>query len=306
MRRDRETQLLLLMPPLTGGPTEPRCYGSPARPVMKREVSRVSAQSAYEKLLHEVVDDIFHSEAEVEAEEKDDKVVKVSLKKSAYMSEDVEQKLQLGGADPYGLLELEDKRWRASADEIRRNYRRLVLQHHPDKKVAVATEVAKDDKAEPHATSEEEGEEEDSAFKLLSTAWDLLGSATRRRAFDSVDYFNDDLPQAFCRGKSFYRTFAGPFARQAKFSEVPNAPSLGNDDTPYLQVVAFYRFWQNFRSWRDFSLLTEQDLCNAEDREERRWMQRQNKNMTDRIKRDELKRVQASHASTDPSDLTPL
>jgi len=191
MRRDRETQLLLLMPPLTGGPTEPRCYGSPARPVMKREVSRVSAQSAYEKLLHEVVDDIFHSEAEVEAEEKDDKVVKVSLKKSAYMSEDVEQKLQLGGADPYGLLELEDKRWRASADEIRRNYRRLVLQHHPDKKVAVATEVAKDDKAEPHATSEEEGEEEDSAFKLLSTAWDLLGSATRRRAFDSVDYFND-------------------------------------------------------------------------------------------------------------------
>ena len=33
-------------------------------------------------------------------------------KKSEYMTEEVEEKLGLAGADPYGLLELEDRRWK--------------------------------------------------------------------------------------------------------------------------------------------------------------------------------------------------
>ena len=70
-------------------------------------------------------------------------------------------------------------------------------------------------------------------------------------------------------------------------------PKLGDADTPYEEVADFYRFWQNLRSWRTFDLHTEHNLAEAEDREERRWMQRQNKNITDRIKRDEYKRVQA-------------
>jgi len=70
---------------------------------------------------------------------------------------------------------------------------------------------------------------------------------------------HQDLPQAFRKGKNFYRTFGPPFARQAKFSEVSNVPSLGNDNSPHQEVAAFYRFWQNLSSWRDFSLLTESD-----------------------------------------------
>ena len=42
---------------------------------------------------------------------------------------------QMGKKDPYDLLELEDLRWRATADDIRKSYRRLVLEHHPDKQV---------------------------------------------------------------------------------------------------------------------------------------------------------------------------
>ena len=74
---------------------------------------------------------------------------------------------------------------------------------------------------------------------------------------------------------------------------LPKVPKLGDEDTPYEQVADFYRFWQNLRSWRTFDLLTEHDAAEAQDREERRWMQRQNKNVTDRIKRDEYKRVMA-------------
>ena len=315
----RPPQLRLTYSPPPSSPLEPRCYGSPAKPTQKREVMRVQEHSACEQLarLRELQEaSTTHDSAEAEGEEEEQDTQKISTsKKSAYMTEEVEEKLGLAGADPYGLLELEDRRWKASQDEIRKAYRRLVLLHHPDKKAAEqATKApetppankAKASKKSAKATGEDdneerdegegeekEGEEEDGEFKLLSAAYELLGNAERRRAFDSVDYFNDDLPQAFRKGKDFYRTFRGGFARQAKFSEAPKPPSLGDDETPYEEVAAFYRFWQNLRSWRDFSLLTEHDLAAAEDREERRWMQRQNKNMCERIKKDEMRRVQA-------------
>ena len=38
-----------------------------------------------------------------------------------------------GETDPYRLLELEELRWRATQDDVRKAYRRLVLLHHPDK-----------------------------------------------------------------------------------------------------------------------------------------------------------------------------
>ncbi len=309
-------QLRLTYSPSKEGALEPRCYGSPAKMTQKKEVMRVQEHSACEQLarLRELQENLAAgngaNDGEAEGEEEYDTTAVKTTKKSSYMTEEVEEKLGLAGADPYGMLELEDRRWKASQDEIRKAYRRLVLQHHPDKKAAATAEQAKDPetpkkskKKDSKATGEDdeegegegeekEGEEEDSEFKLLSAAYELLGNAERRRAFDSLDYFNDDLPTAFRKGKDFYRTFRGGFARQAKFSEVPKAPGLGDEETPYEEVATFYRFWQNLRSWRDFSLLTEHDLAAAEDREERRWMQRQNKNMCERIKKDEMKRVQ--------------
>jgi len=313
-RADDEQPVLRLMPPPAGSPTEPRCYGSPAKPTMKREVTRVGRVSSYDQLMKASDEESKRDEsdeAEADGEDGEDGMVVRTNKKSSFMTDEVEEKLQLGGADPYGLLELQDKRWRASADDIRKSYRRLVLKHHPDKKASAVAEAqaaklereAKEKKKERESKErksngevveeEEEDSEEDSEFKLLSAAWDLLGNVERRRAFDSVDYINDDLPSGFRKGKNFYRTFAAPFLRQAKFSELPKVPQLGDEETPYEEVATFYRFWQNLRSWRAFDLLTEHDQAAAEDREERRWMQRQNKNVTDRIKREELKRVQA-------------
>ena len=59
------------------------------------------------------------------------------------------------------------------------------------------------------------------------------------------------------------------------------------------QVQKFYNFWFGFSSWRDFGLLCEHQLKEAEDREERRWMQRHNKNYTARIKKEEISRISA-------------
>lgn len=316
-RVNDEQPVLRLMPPAAGSPTEPTCYKSPAKPTMKRECTRVGRVSSYEQLIQLGDERDRRNEADEAAgedgEDGEDSVVVKTNKKSAFMSDEVKEKLQLGGADPYGLLELEAKRYLASADEIRKAYRRLVLKHHPDKKASAVAEAqaakearealekkkereSKERKSSGEEVEEEAAEdesEEDAHFKLLSAAWELLGNAERRRAFDSVDYFNDDLPTAFRKGKDFYRTFAAPFARQAKFSELRNVPKLGDEHTQYEEVADFYRFWQNLRSWRTFELHAEHTPAEAEDREERRWMQRQNKNITDRIKRDEYKRVQA-------------
>ena len=315
---------LLLMAPRDGAPAEPAVYASPARPHAQKEVMRVRRQSSHEYLTQQA------SEASASAsnasddasEEGGDEHHTRSWKKSDYMTEEVEEKLGLAGADPYGLLELADKRWRATADELKKAYRKLVLAHHPDRKQA-DKEAAKeadrikngggddapaakengaekkegDDAPTENGEGEGEGEEEGDEFKMLANAWELLGTPEKRRQFDSVDYFDDHLPSAYRprpeKGPSyFFRVFAGAFKRQAKFSEVTPVPLLGDEDTPYADVAQFYRFWQGFRSWRDFGLLAEHELGQAEDREERRWMQRQNKNIVARIKKDEMLRIQ--------------
>merc|ERR1740130_2664069 len=71
---------------------------------------------------------------------------------------------QMGKKDPYDLLELEDLRWRATADDIRKAYRRLVLQHHPDKqnssKPAEEEAVEEGEKAPRASEAAEEAVEE--------------------------------------------------------------------------------------------------------------------------------------------------
>jgi len=304
------SELLRLMPPEDPA-AEARVYGSPAKSTQRKECLRVERVPTIERLVHlreqeelEEQETAAREMADAAAEGDDaaDDVSAVhSYKKSQYWSKEIEDKLGLGGADPYGLLEL-DKRWRASADEIRKAYRRLVLTMHPDKKAGLESSSPKKLEKPPRDDTEqgeedgEEEEEEDEEFKLLSIAWELLGNAETRRQYDSIDNFNDYLPVSF-RPKNepdhFYKIFAAPFARQAKFSQHTPVPALGDASTPMEQVHKFYKFWMSFSSWRDFGLLCEHDLKEAEDREERRWMQRQNKNYAARVKKDEMQRISA-------------
>ena len=99
------------------------------------------------------------------------------------------------------------------------------------------------------------------------------------------------VPSVSAGTRTFYQVFTAPFARQSKFSSQTPVPQLGDADTPYETVARFYKFWFSISSWRDFGLLAEHELGQAEDREERRWMQRQNKNIVARIKKDEMQRI---------------
>ena len=46
---------------------------------------------------------------------------------------------------------------------------------------------------------------------------------------------------------------------------------------PLANVKKFYKFWDNFVTWREFSQYDEYDTIEAQDRYERRYMENENK-----------------------------
>lgn len=57
------------------------------------------------------------------------------------------------------------------------------------------------------------------------------------------------------------------------------------------EVDEFYKFWFNFKSWRDFSQYDEYDVEEAQDRYEARWMNSHNRKIRAEYERLERRRV---------------
>lgn len=55
----------------------------------------------------------------------------------------------------------------------------------------------------------------------------------------------------------------------------------------------FYSFWYSFESWREYSYLDEEDKDKGQDREERRWIDKQNKAVRIKRKKEEMSRIRA-------------
>ena len=55
--------------------------------------------------------------------------------------------------------------------------------------------------------------------------------------------------------------------------------------------LRFYKFWYNFDSWREYSYLDEEDKEKGSDREERRWIEKNNKVQRAEKKKEEMKRI---------------
>lgn len=56
-------------------------------------------------------------------------------------------------------------------------------------------------------------------------------------------------------------------------------------------VENFYQFWYDFSSWREYSYLDEEDKEKGQDRDERRWIEKQNKTMRLKRKKEEMARI---------------
>lgn len=169
-------------------------------------------------------------------------------------------------------------RYNASEDDLKRAYRRIVLKHHPDKRKAQGEEIRTDD----------------DYFTCIIKAYETLSVPVKRRSYDSVDEeFDDTLPTQQEVEKDFYGTLGIQFELNARWSEKKHVPLLGDDTSERAAVEKFYDFWYNFQSWREYSYLDEEDKEKGQDREERRWIEKQNKIIRQKRKKEEMARIRS-------------
>lgn len=188
--------------------------------------------------------------------------------------------------DHYALLGLGHLRFLATEEQIRKSYRETALKYHPDKQAAIllaeetdAAKQAKKDEIENH-------------FKSIQEAYETLIDPTKRRIYDSIDEFDDEIPTE-CAPQDFFKVFGPAFLRNARWSVNQPAPTLGEDKTEMAEVDGFYNFWYSFKSWREFPHADDFELELAESRDHKRWMERQNTKLREKAKKEEYARIRA-------------
>jgi len=67
-------------------------------------------------------------------------------------------------------------------------------------------------------------------------------------------------------------------------------PKLGDESLSRDKVDKFYKFWYDFDSWREFSYLDEEGKERGFDREERRWIEKNNRAQRAEKKKEEMRR----------------
>jgi len=182
--------------------------------------------------------------------------------------------------DHYKVLGMSKLRYKATDDQIKKAYRYKVLRHHPDKRRALGEDIREDD----------------DYFTCITKAFEILGVPSKRRAYDSVDpEFDDQIPDQFSTTKQtkkdFFSTFAEAFERNGRWSTRTPVPKLGKDDMSREGVDKFYKFWYAFESWREYSYLDEEDKESGSDRDERRWIEKNNRVQRAERKKEEMKRI---------------
>ncbi|XP_034019478.1 dnaJ homolog subfamily C member 2 isoform X2 [Thalassophryne amazonica] len=121
---------------------------------------------------------------------------------------------------------------------------------------------------------------------------EILSDPVKRRAFDSVDpTFDNTVPSKSDGKENFFEVFRPVFERNARWSSKKHVPKLGTLESLFEEVDNFYSFWYNFDSWREFSYLDEEEKEKAECRDERRWIEKQNRASRAQRKKEEMNRI---------------
>mmetsp|Transcript_36400 Transcript_36400/g.102819 ORF Transcript_36400/g.102819 Transcript_36400/m.102819 type:complete len:682 (-) Transcript_36400:227-2272(-) len=179
--------------------------------------------------------------------------------------------------DLYALIGLKNERWTASEKQIKDAYRKTALEKHPDKCGAASAD-------------EETKQKLEDEFKKILEAYETLMDPVKRREYDSTDDFDDSLPSE-CTATDFFKVFGPAFMRQSRWAEKKPVPTLGDMETPWEQVDNFYEYWFRFKSWREFPHPDEEDVEQAECREHKRWIERDNAKLRKEGKKEETKRL---------------
>jgi len=175
--------------------------------------------------------------------------------------------------DFYHILGLEDLGIAATEKHIKTAYRKLALEYHPDKGNNNTGTKGNDDDQEMNP--EEKVKKE--IWLKIQKAYETLMDPEKRRKHDSSLPFDESVPaETEITPENFYDLFETVFNRNAQWAKKKPVPQLGNDKTPIKKVLKFYKFWDSFETWRDFSCHDEYDVEEAQDRYERKYMQNEN------------------------------
>ncbi|CRG88676.1 Zuotin [Talaromyces islandicus] len=178
--------------------------------------------------------------------------------------------------DHYAVLGLSKYRYKATPEQIKRAHRKKVLRHHPDKKAAAG-----------------QTDENDSFFKCIQKATEVLLDPTKRRQFDSVDEAADVEPptkKQVEKGK-FFKLWGPVFKSEGRFSNKQPVPVIGDENSTEEHVEEFYNFWYNFDSWRTFEYLDEDVPDDNENRDQKRHVERKNANARRKKKTEDTARL---------------
>ncbi|KAJ6934429.1 dnaJ [Populus alba x Populus x berolinensis] len=186
--------------------------------------------------------------------------------------------------DHYALLGLGHLRYLATEEQIRKSYREVALKYHPDKQAAILLAE------ESEAAKQTKKDEIESHFKAIQEAYEALIDPVKRRIYDSTDEFDDEIPTD-CAPQDFFKVFGPAFMRNGRWSVNQTVPSLGDEKTSLKEVDSFYNFWYSFKSWREFPHADEFDLEEAESRDHKRWMERQNAKLSEKARKEDYARI---------------
>ncbi|XVF49968.1 hypothetical protein PTKIN_Ptkin04bG0058700 [Pterospermum kingtungense] len=191
-------------------------------------------------------------------------------------------------------------------DQIRSAYKKLALQRHPDK-------LMQSGLSQGEATAQ---------FQELVHAYEVLSDPKERSWYDShrsqilfadrnaAASSNSPIPDLFSffsntvysgysdSGRGFYKVYSDLFskiyANEINFAKklglgldvVKEAPLMGNLESPYGQVTAFYNYWLGFCTVMDFVWVDEYDAMAGPNRQSRRKMEEENKKLRKKAKRE--------------------
>ncbi|KAG5518295.1 hypothetical protein PMAC_003091 [Pneumocystis sp. 'macacae'] len=167
--------------------------------------------------------------------------------------------------DHYAILGLSKLRYKATIEDIKQGYRQKVLKHHPDKKAA------------------QDNTSDDSFFKCIQKAMEILSDPIKRRQYDSVDEKANVFPPSKKETVNFYEQWGKVFESEARFSNQHPVPSLGDEHSSRKDIEEFYNFWYNFDSWRSFEYLDKDTPDDSYNRNNKRYQE--HKNRSERAKR---------------------
>ncbi|XP_062409713.1 dnaJ homolog subfamily C member 21 [Sardina pilchardus] len=187
----------------------------------------------------------------------------------------------------------------ATDDDLKKAYRKLALKWHPDKNLDNAEDAAEQ-------------------FKLIQAAYDVLGDPQERAWYDNHreallkggvdgDYKDDsiDILQYFtvsCYSgygddeKGFYTVYRTLFESILKEEmehskeedeEDDEFPPFGDSESDFDTVVhLFYAHWQSFCTRKNFAWKEEYDTRQASNRWEKRAMEKENKKVRDKARKE--------------------